>query len=655
MFEFFRFFFRTLFWMPAALLLVTLVNSFDTGVHMTVPASQGLLVLSVFASWAIWMRNRTHWNWVQGAFVLLSMGLLRVLFAFNEYSMYASMVWGAAFIGMVYGHRREQRRLGGAFGAAGSAPMSSAATAAPAPRAAQPAQPATPDYSFDNKIQRARYTFADIVGMTETKKRLLSAAREVVSGEGDKRNGMMLFGEPGNGKTLFAEALAGELNVPFFSIAYGDTASKFVNETPQKVKAVFEQAKRVGVCVLFVDEYDSFVKPRDSGSHHMDQDLTNVMLTETVSLRGTRVVLVAATNFLDRLDTASIREGRFDYKIEIPAPDQEARVAILRKSIGSALGFWAVDPEAVASLAQRWEGFSASRLSTLGGQLKDMRRDGIIGEGKVSFESGMLAMRTMVGRRGKLPENVKSIDEIIMPEQSRDVLRDLAFKMKNIHSLEKIGGRIPAGLVFYGPPGTGKTLAAMALAKESEFAFLKTTGAEMMAKPDSWEKLVREARDIRPAIVFIDEADDVLQNRQYSNVASLTNMILTTLDGGGGRVRDVVYIAATNHFDRLDPAVIRGGRFAEKILFGVPDEKDMASYVTARLTALAGDRYTVLPGASERLIEVLSGKSIADADEVLQKTVDAAAVRALREHVSKIGPEDVSSAARAVFADQASQ
>jgi transitional endoplasmic reticulum ATPase len=421
-----------------------------------------------------------------------------------------------------------------------------------------------------------------------------------------------------------------------------------------KVKAAFDQARRAGVCVLFIDEYDSFVKSRDSrSSHSMDLDLTNVILTEVVSLRGSRVVLIAATNYLDKLDAASIREGRFDYKIEVPSPDLEARQAILRKSIGDAMGFAAVDSNAVASLADRWEGFSASRLAKVGAELKTMRRDGQVGQGKVSFESGMLAMRHMVGRKGKLPEKVLAIDDVIMPAQSRDALKDLAFKMKNISSLEKIGGRVPAGLIFMGPPGTGKTAASMALAAASGWAFLKTTGAEIMADTESWDKLAREAKDIRPVVVFLDEADDILCDRRYSNHGTLTNKLLTTLDGGGGRVRDIIYVAATNHFDRIDPAAVRGGRFEEKVVFDVPSADDMQRYVEIRLKALAGRNYRILPLSLDALALALSGKTIADADAVLQKTVNSAAVRALRGRIAEIRPDDVIAAAHKVFATDA--
>jgi transitional endoplasmic reticulum ATPase len=652
MLELIRTFFGLFFWMPTVLLLLRLKEALDANVFMAADDCKAVLFLTACAAGAIWMKGRSSVTWSRAAFAVLTLGLLPLLFVPSHYSAYAAVLWCVGFFVLVW-----QRHLRQRVSQSNAPSLRPENLSASAPAQAQPGQ-AVPLYNYDNKIQRARYTFADIVGMTATKNRLRAAAAEIVSGNGSNRNGMMLFGEPGNGKTLFAEALAGELDVPFFSIAYGDTASMFVNETPQKVKAVFEQARRVDRCVLFIDEYDSFVKRRDSGSHgshSMDRDLTNVVLTETVALRDTCVVLIAATNYLDLLDGASIREGRFDYKIEIPAPDEIARKALLQKSIGDSLGFAAVDEDAVQSLAERWEGFSASRLSALGPQLKDMRRDGVIGQGKVTFERGMQAMRLMVGRRGQLPESVKQIEQIIMPEQSCDAMRDLAFRMKNIHNLEKIGGRIPTGLVFFGAPGTGKTQAAMSLAKAVDFAFLKTTGAEIMANPDSWDKLVREAKDIRPVIVFIDEADDILRDRRYSNVSTLTNRILTTLDGGGGRVRDIVYIAATNHFDQLDPAAIRGGRFTEKIFFDIPSAQAMNRFIVTGLKRLAGGTYVIMPGVRAQLTRLLAGKSIADAEAALQKMIDSAAVRVLREHVAQIQTDDVCAAARSVFPDQGSE
>jgi transitional endoplasmic reticulum ATPase len=634
----------------AALAMLTMVFFVGTD-HMTEAGGIMMLCFAIGGGWGLWWNRRSSWTWTQIAFGVMSLALLRVVFFFDHASVYAVFVWAAALALMRY--LQEQHRLGTLASAVGAPQPAATAGAAPQPK--QPprsAQPSTPDYAYDHRIQRARYTFADIVGMADTKKRLFAAAKEILNGTAtNRRNGMMLFGEPGNGKTMFAEALAGELNVPFMSISYGDTASKWVNETPQRVKAAFEQAKRMGAGVLFVDEFDSFAKSRDgTGSHHMDQDLTNVMLTEIVALRATRVILIGATNFLDKLDPAAVREGRFDYKIEIPPPDREARKAILRKGVGDALGLAAVDATVLESLAQRWEGFSASRLTAFGGQVAEMRREGAIGQGVMTFDTAMQAMRAMVGRKGRLPEGVKSIEEIIMPAQSRDKLRDLAFKLKNVHRLEQIGSRIPSGFVFYGPPGTGKTQAAMALAKASGFAFLKTTGADIMARPDSWDQLVREAKNIRPVIVFIDEADDILRDRRHSNVSALTNKLLTTLDGASGRVRDVVYVAATNHFDALDPAVIRGGRLEEKIQFDVPSGADMMRYICRALAKHADNGYRIGDEASARLVRGLTGLSIADADAIVQQTIDRAALRRLQSNTVDVTEDDVRQAIDAVRA-----
>ncbi len=516
--------------------------------------------------------------------------------------------------------------------------------------ARDPVRTAEPAYSFDELVAQPRFDFSQIVGMAETKARLLGAAREVIGNPERARNGILLFGEPGNGKTMFAEALAGELGVPFFALDYGSVASKWINETPAKVKAAFAQALELGNGVFFIDEFDSYVKPRGDGTHHMDRDLTNVMLTEIVRLRGTRIVLVAATNNIAALDSAAIREGRFDFKVEAPPPDLEARKALLRRSVGEAMGFHALTAPMLANLAARWEGFSAARLASVGRELADMRREGVIGEGSLTFDVAMRAMRRLQGSKGRLPENVKPIDEIIMPDVSRNDLHDLAFRLRHAYGLERLGGSLPRGVLFYGPPGTGKTQAAMALAKASGYAFLKTTGAELLANPCAWDRLVSDAKDLRPAIIFIDEADDVLGERRMSGVAPVTNKVLTTLDGAHGRVPDVLYICATNHQDALDLAALRGGRFEEKVAFSVPGHEALASYVRMRFRIMAGDVFAISRHTMDCAVAGLKGHSIADADAVLQRTIDAAAVRHLREGTAVITAEDVRTALRSSFA-----
>jgi transitional endoplasmic reticulum ATPase len=530
---------------------------------------------------------------------------------------------------------------------AGSTPKSIRPAETPPAKAAT--QPATMPADSSDYVRQPRHDFSAVVGMHETKSRLLRAAREIVDGTATNRNGMLLHGPAGSGKTFFAEAIAAELGLPLISISYGAIASRWVNHSPQLAQAVFDQARRVGACVLFIDEFDSFVKARDGhNTHSMDRDLTNVMLTQIVALRGSKVILIAAPNFLDGLDPAAQREGRFDYKIEIPPPDLNARIALISTSIVKELGNEYLAHETIAALAGRWEGFSAARMTAIGGQLREMHRDGIFTR-PVTFDAGMKAMRLLQGRKGRLPESVKDISEIIMPEASQSALQDLAYRMQNLEDLQKLGSVLPRGLVFAGRPGTGKTQAAMSLAKAADWAFLKTTGADIIADPHSWDRLYAECRDIRPCVLFIDEAEGILQDRLKSGYGIITEKILVTLDGADGSVPDILVIAASNHADRFDPAAIRSGRLEERILFDVPTSKAMATYVRKTLIRkLQG--WEVEPDAIGQLLRILAGRTIADADALVRKAITVAALRRVHDRTTDFRADDVIEGAHSIFA-----
>lgn len=501
--------------------------------------------------------------------------------------------------------------------------------------------------------EKAQVTFADILGNKEIKRRLLDAARAITAPKAAaSRNGILLHGEPGNGKTIFAEALAGELKLPILKLTHSDVASRWVGERTEKIKAAFDQAIRSQPCVFFIDEIDSFIPDRSGAATQTkeDTDVVNSLLTLLVDIRKHKVVVMAATNYMDRLDGAAVREGRFDFKVEITPPDEEARVGLLTSGLSSNVKKVSVDPLTIQNVANRWNGFSVKRIlavtEELPSYLADLNESGR-GKSKLEYEDFMAALRRIQGRRGSTPENVKPMADLILPEVTKEALDMLSSRLRDPQRVERLGGTLPTGVLFYGPPGTGKTAACKALAKEVDWAFLIATGTDLARDPKALDKLFAQAKELRPCIVFIDEADDLIRSREYSNNTEATNKLLTIMDGVNDRVRDVVWIAATNHPDQIDQALVRGGRFTEKVEFVRPDESQLASHVgkwlLTRDIALSPDI------SAQDVAELVGDESIANVEAVLQYAVNRAISKSAGNQSLELTADDIKRGAKMVL------
>ena len=142
--------------------------------------------------------------------------------------------------------------------------------------------------------------------------------------------GVLLYGPPGTGKTLLARALAGEAKAPFFAMSGADFVQVYVGVGASRVRELFRKARKAGGGVIFIDEIDAIGKKRDSGNDEREQTL-NALLTEMSGFsESDGIIVLAATNRLDTLDPALLREGRFDRRIEVGLPDQDQRLQILR-------------------------------------------------------------------------------------------------------------------------------------------------------------------------------------------------------------------------------------------------------------------------------------------------------------------------------------
>ena len=485
------------------------------------------------------------------------------------------------------------------------------------------------------RIERALISFKDIYGNTELKSRLLHTGQAIVGRRENSvapRNGILLSGEPGNGKTVFAEALAGELKLPLLKLTHADVASQWVGERTTRIKRAFDQAIRRQPCALFIDEIDSFIPERSSGHSSVkeDTDVVNALLTLLVDIRKHKVLVIAATNHMDRLDSAAVREGRFDFKVEVTPPDMEARIGLLTKGFADNLKGYSADEATINNVAARWNGFSVKRILAVTEELPSYLHGRDSGR-QVTFDDFMAALRRVQGRRGSTPESAIPLDQLILSAKSRESLDMLANRLRDPLRIERLGGSLPTGVLFYGPPGTGKTTVCKSLAKEVGWAFLPTSGAELSRNPNGLQKIYDKAKELRPAILFIDEADDLLRNREYSNCTEATNKLLTIMDGAGDRVRDVLIVAATNNPDQIDGALLRGGRFTEKVEFELPQEDQIASHVAnwiVKRNLRLGKGLT-----ADRIASDLGQQSIANVEAVLQHAANRAISRATSDEI----------------------
>jgi cell division protease FtsH len=221
-------------------------------------------------------------------------------------------------------------------------------------------------------MQQKKVTFKDVAGVDEAKeelKEIIEYLREPQKFQklgGRIPKGVLLVGPPGTGKTLLARAVAGEANVPFFSISGSDFVEMFVGVGASRVRDLFEQGKKNAPCIIFIDEIDAVGRHRGAGlggGHDEREQTLNQLLVEMDGFESNDgVILVAATNRPDVLDPALLRPGRFDRRVVVGLPDIRGREEILRVHVKKVP---VSDDTNLNILARGTPGFSGADLANM--------------------------------------------------------------------------------------------------------------------------------------------------------------------------------------------------------------------------------------------------------------------------------------------------
>ena len=452
-------------------------------------------------------------------------------------------------------------------------------------------------------------TYEDIGGLTDEIKKVREMIElplrhpEIFEKLGiEAPKGVLLYGPPGTGKTLLAKAVANESNAHFISISGPEIMSKFYGESEARLREIFKEAREKSPSIIFIDEIDSIAPKREEVTGEVERRVVSQMLSlmDGLEARG-KVIVISATNRPNAIDPALRRPGRFDREIEIKVPDKKGRGDIL--AIHSR-NMPLTDDVDMTKMAAVSHGFVGADLEYLCKEaaMKCLRR--LLPE--INLEDEKLSPETLDKLIVNGDDFQKALVEVIpsgmrevfienpdvkwdeiggLADVKRELQEAVEWPMKYPGLYDKLGHKMPRGILLHGPSGTGKTLLAKAVATESEANFVSVRGPELLSK---WvgesergiREIFRRARQAAPCVIFFDEIDSIAPIRGVGGETAVTervvSQLLTELDGMEN-MHGVVVLAATNRSDMVDPALLRPGRFDKIILVPLPDKESRLS------------------------------------------------------------------------------
>jgi transitional endoplasmic reticulum ATPase len=465
--------------------------------------------------------------------------------------------------------------------------------------------------------------------------------------------GVLLYGPPGTGKTLLAKAVANETEAHFIHLAGPEIMSKFYGQSEENLRNVFKEAQEHAPAIIFIDEIDAIAPSREEVSGEVEKRVVSQLLTlmDGLEARG-EIVVIAATNRPDALDTALRRPGRFDREIQIGIPDRIGREEVLQIHTR---GMPLTEKVNLKKMADITHGYSGADLESLTKEaamralkrimpdikkLKDEELSKeILDKIHVTDEDFEDAMRKV--EPSAMREVLVEIPKVGwgdvggLSKAKEELIESVEWPMKYAKEFKEVGVKAPRGILLYGPPGTGKTLLARAVANESSANFITVKGPELLNKyvgesERGVRKVFKRARQVAPSIIFFDEIESLTGTRgggdSNSVKESVVAQLLSEIDGVA-ELKDVILIGATNRPDLIDQALLRPGRFEKHIFVPLPDGGARKEIFKVHLKDVKTDKDVKL----DKLVEKSEGYSGADIEALVRK----AGVLAIKEVIDK--------------------
>lgn len=527
--------------------------------------------------------------------------------------------------------------------------------------------------ALQDLTSNTKETLNDVANYEETKNELRQAVlspiehREISGAYNVKpAKGILLFGPPGTGKTLIMRALANEVRARFYYVQTSTLVTPFQGEGLQTLSKIFNTVRKSPPAILFFDEIDSIAGKREMQESESSRQLLSELLTQMDGFQKIDgVVIVGATNQPDMLDPAILRAGRFDKIISMPLPSKDGRAKIFEYYLKR---LPAVKNMSYSRLADMTERYTGADIKNVCNEVARQVADEAVKESKVleiTYEDVARVIkrtkpsislssldkynqfkldferRAMPESKPEAEDKVRLDDVVDLKEPKKALYEAIEIPIVHPELVKKYDVQNVKGILLFGPPGTGKTMLMRAIANEIEDVTLITlSGVDVSKKGiESSLQIINEtflrAKENQPSVIFIDEIDAMLPERENASELSLqiTSEFLQNLDGMR-RAGNVILVGATNRPDKMDPAILRPGRFDRLIFVGPPSASDRRELFERNLKKAPCEK-DIDYG---RLAELTSGYTGADIADICRK----AKLNALEANISTSSEKRIS-------------